>query len=50
MQISDPGHRALRAAVRTAIGVGGAFAIGEVVVGNADTALFAAFGAIALLL
>jgi uncharacterized membrane protein YccC len=49
VRVSDPGYNALHAAVRTALVVPVAFAIGEVV-GNADTALFAGFGAFALLL
>jgi uncharacterized membrane protein YccC len=49
LRLSDPGHFALRAAVRTAVVVPVAFAIGQVGVGNSDTALFAAFGALAFL-
>src|SRR6185312_5202982 len=50
LHISDPEHSALHAAVRTAIVVPGAFAIGEVAIRNEDMALFSAFGAFALLL
>jgi uncharacterized membrane protein YccC len=49
LSLSDPGHFALRAAARTAVVVPVAFAIGQVGVGNPDTALFAAFGALAFL-
>ncbi len=49
-RLSDPGHFALRAAARTAVVVPVAFAIGQVAVGNPNTALFATFSALALLL
>jgi uncharacterized membrane protein YccC len=48
-RLSDPGHFALRSAARTAIVVPLAFAIGEVGIGNPDTALFTFFGAFAFL-
>jgi uncharacterized membrane protein YccC len=50
VRVSDPGHDALHAAIRTAIVMPTALAIGEIGVGNADTALFAGFGSFALLL
>jgi uncharacterized membrane protein YccC len=49
LRISDPGHFALRAAARAAAAVPVALAIGKVGVGNPETGLFAAFGALALL-
>jgi uncharacterized membrane protein YccC len=49
LRVSDPGHFALRAAARTAIVVPVAFAIGEVGIGNPDTALFSFFSAFAFL-
>ncbi|MFN8203544.1 MAG: FUSC family protein [Solirubrobacteraceae bacterium] len=45
----DPGLFALRNAVRAALVTTVAFFLGDVVIGNADIALFAAFGALALL-
>lgn len=50
MRVSDPGHRALHAAVRTAIISPVALAIGEFVVDNGDVALFAIFATFAHLL
>ena len=49
LRLSDPGHFALRAAARAAVVVPAAFAIGNFGVGNPETALFAAFGALAFL-
>jgi hypothetical protein len=49
LRLSDPGHFALRAAARAAVVVPVALAIGDFGVGNPETALFAAFGALALL-
>lgn len=49
LRLSDPGHFALRAAARAAVVVPAAFAIGNFGVGNPETALFGAFGALAFL-
>ena len=49
LRVSDPGYFALRAAARTAIVVPVAFAIGQVGIGDRNTALFAAFGALGML-
>ncbi len=46
----DPNGRLLRRALRAAVVITGNFAIGSEVVGNAQTATFAAFGSFALLL
>lgn len=46
---SDPGRFALKGAVRTALVVPSAFALGLVVLDRPQTALFAAFGAMAML-
>src|ERR1700677_267267 len=50
MQHHDPVHVALRRAGRTAIVMPGVFAISVEILKNATVALFAAFGAIALLM
>lgn len=49
MRIADPGRFALKGALRAAVVMPLAFALGDVVVGNPQVALFAAFGSIALL-
>src|SRR5262249_24696536 len=50
LQSRDPTGRFLRRAVRAAVVIPSAFAIGAEVVGNAQFATFAAFGSFALLL
>ena len=47
--ITDPGHAALRRAARAAILMPAAFAIGEIVIDDPNTAIFCAFGAFGLL-
>ena len=49
MKVADPGRFALKGALRAAVVMPLAFALGDVVIGNAQVALFAAFGSIALL-
>ncbi len=49
MKVADPGRFALKGAVRAAVVMPLAFALGDLVIGNAQVALFAAFGSIALL-
>jgi len=49
VRVADPGRFALKGAVRAAVVMPLAFALGDVVIGNPQTALFAAFGSIALL-
>lgn len=48
-RITDPGHAALRRAARAAIITPSAFAIGEIVVGDSNTAIFCVFGTFGLL-
>ena len=50
MKVADPGRFALKGAVRAAVVMPLAFALGDVVIGNDQVALFAAFGSIALLI
>jgi len=49
VRIADPGRFALKGAIRAAVVMPVAFALGDVVIDNSQTALFAAFGSIALL-
>ena len=49
MKVADPGRFALKGALRAAVVMPLAFALGDVVIGNSQVALFAAFGSIALL-
>jgi uncharacterized membrane protein YccC len=49
VRIADPGRFALKGALRAAVVMPLAFALGDVVIGNSQVALFAAFGSIALL-
>lgn len=49
MRVADPGRFALKGALRAAVVMPLAFALGDVVIGNSQVALFAAFGSIALL-
>ena len=46
----DPNGRLLRRSLRAAVVIPASFAVGSELVGNAQTATFAAFGAFALLL
>jgi uncharacterized membrane protein YccC len=50
LRVSDPDHFALRNAVRAAVVVPGAFAIGQLGFDNPNTGLFAGFGALGILL
>ena len=50
VRVSDPGHFALRAAARAAVVAPLAFAIGQVGIDNPNIALFASFGALAMLI
>ena len=50
VRVSDPGHFALRAAARAAVVAPLAFAIGQLGFENSNVALFAAFGALAMLI
>jgi uncharacterized membrane protein YccC len=50
LRVSDPEYIALRTAVRAAVVVPSAFAIGDVALANANTGLFAAFGSIGMLI
>jgi uncharacterized membrane protein YccC len=50
LRVSDPEFIALRTAVRAAVVVPSAFAIGDVVLANPNTGLFAAFGSIGMLI
>ncbi len=49
MRVADPGRFALKGALRAGVVMPVAFALGEVVLGNSEIGLFAAFGSIALL-
>jgi len=50
LRVSDPDYIALRTAVRAAVVVPSAFAIGDVVLANPNAGLFAAFGSIGMLI
>ena len=49
LRLSDPGHAALRSAARAAIVMPAVFAFADKVIGNPQTATFAAFGSFAML-
>ena len=49
LRLSDPGHTALRSAARAAIVMPAVFAFADKVIGNPQTATFAAFGSFAML-